>query len=138
MMFDGVYLPAVAYAALASFAFGAAYYGLLSKAWVSAARLSPEQAKPKVTTLALTLFCEFVMAFVLAGVIYHTAEVTLGNGLISAAMIWVGFMLTGHIINHRYQSASWALTIIDSGHWLGVLLIQGAIYGYTASIMVQS
>jgi hypothetical protein len=29
-----------------------------------------------------------------------------------------------------FQGAKGALTVIDGGHWLGVLLIQGAILGW--------
>ena len=33
------------------------------------------------------------------------------------------------LINHRYQMLPLRLTLIDSGHWLGVVLIQGLIIG---------
>lgn len=133
MMFDGVYLPAVVYAALLSFGFGATYYRLLAGPWRRAAGLTQSEAQVKWHTLLLTFACKTLMAFVLAGVIYHTAAVTPRNGIISALMIWAGFMVMGLIINHRHQKAPWALTVINAGHWLGVLVIQGAAYGYFAA-----
>ena len=33
-------------------------------------------------------------------------------------------------VNHAFQGAKRSLTLIDGGHWLGVLLIQGAILGW--------
>jgi hypothetical protein len=71
------------------------------------------------------------MAWVLAGVIGHLGpgEVTLRNGIISAAFVWLGFVITTLTVNNAFQRARWALTLIDGGHWLGVLLLQGAVIG---------
>jgi hypothetical protein len=70
----------------------------------------------------------------LAGVILHLAKAgqpaTVRNGMISAGFIWAGFVMTSLIVNHAFQGAKRALTLIDGGHWLGVLLIQGAILGW--------
>ena len=71
------------------------------------------------------------MAWVLAGVIGHLGaeEVTVRNGVISAAFIWLGFVITTLAVNHAFQGSKRTLTLIDGGHWLGVLLLQGAIIG---------
>ena len=130
MMFDGVNLIAVAVAAVGSFIFGSIWYGLLGKAWMKAAGLTEEQARPDPVTLGLTFACQLVMAFVFAGVIYHAAGLSIRSGIISALMIWVGIVLTTQIINHRYQGRPWSLTFIDCGHWLGVLVVQGIIIGW--------
>ena len=44
-----------------------------------------------------------------------------------AYMLWSGRMGCGR---HAFQGARPSLTFIDGGHWLGVLLIQGAILGW--------
>ena len=125
-------------AALASFAFGAAWYGALAKPWLAArgvddrpqamARLGPIPVPYLITFLA-----ELVMAWMLAGILLHLAQGGLvpgaRNGLISAAFLWLGFVATTLVVNHAFQGAKMALTMIDGGHWLGVLLIQGAILG---------
>ncbi|MEP0235712.1 DUF1761 domain-containing protein [Roseibium sp.] len=129
MMFDGINLLAVLAAAAGSFVFGAIWYGALGKAWMKAASLSPEQTKPAPVTMAIAFVCQFLMAFVLAGVIYHVGGTNLKTGLISAGMVWTGFILTSQIVNHRFQGAPWSLTLIDCGHWLGVLMLQGTIIG---------
>ena len=71
------------------------------------------------------------MAWVLAGVVGHlgTGQVTVANGLISGAFVWFGFIVTSMLVNHGFQGAKASLTLIDSGHWLGVLLVQGLVIG---------
>jgi len=130
MMFDGVNLIAVVAAAIASFVFGAVWYGVLGKAWMKAADLSAEQTKPNPVTLAIAFFCQLVMAFVFAGIVYHTGETSIRTGIISAVMIWVGIVMATQIVNHRFQGKPWSLTLIDGGHWLGVLLVQGIVVGW--------
>ncbi|MBG6157711.1 hypothetical protein IWQ52_003426 [Labrenzia sp. EL_159] len=133
MMFDGVNLIAVAAAAIASFIFGSVWYGVLGKAWMKAASLTEEQTKPDPVTLGLTFVCQIVMAFVFAGIVYHTGETTIRAGIISALMIWIGIIMTTQIINHRFQGKPWSLTFIDGGHWLGVILVQGIVIGWFGS-----
>jgi len=129
-MFEGVNFIAVAAAAIASFIFGAVWYGVLGKAWIQAAGLTKEQTKPDSATLGTAFFCQVIMAFVFAGIIFHTGETTIRAGIISALMIWVGIVMTTQIVNHRFQGKSWNLTLIDGGHWLGVFLIQGILIGW--------
>ncbi len=71
------------------------------------------------------------MAWMLAGVIGHLGpgEVNLHNGVISAAFVWFGFVITTLAVNNAFQGAKRSLTLIDGGHWLGVLLLQGAVIG---------
>ena len=38
-------------------------------------------------------------------------------------------MITAIAVNHSFQMRLGTLTLIDGGHWLGVLLIQGALIG---------
>ncbi|MEP3045339.1 MAG: DUF1761 domain-containing protein [Roseibium sp.] len=130
MMFDGINLIAVAAAAVASFIYGSAWYGVLGKSWMRAADLTEEQTRPDPVILGIAFFCQFIMAFVFAGIVYHSGETTIRNGIISALMIWVGIVMTTQIINHRFQGKPWSLTIIDGGHWLGVLLVQGIVIGW--------
>ena len=127
MAFSGINYFAVLGAAVAAFAFGAAFYGLLGKHWMAAAGLS--EAKPKASNFVISFVCELVMAYLLAGLIGHIGDVTVRIALISAAFIWVGFVATTLIVNHRYGGAKWSLTLIDGAHWLGVLLIMGLVIG---------
>jgi hypothetical protein len=129
---------AILAAAIASWMFGAAWYGALSKPWMAAAGLRAEdmqgpdgRAKPPVIPMIVSFVAEFVMAMILAGVIAHTAKkgVTISSGALVGAICWLGFVITTLATNHAYGRAKPALTVIDGGHWLGVLLIQGIVLG---------
>ena len=72
-----------------------------------------------------------IMAWMLAGVLGHLGpgQVTLRNGVISAAFLWFGFVLTSTVVNNAFAGRAWGLTAIDVGHWLIVLLAMGAVIG---------
>jgi Protein of unknown function (DUF1761) len=133
MQFAGMNYIAIVVAAIAAFAFGAVYYGVLSKQWLAAVGRSEADFRAAgATPFMVSGIAELVMAWVLAGVIGHlgTGMVTIRNGLISALFLWLGFVATTLVVNHAYQGAKRSLTLIDGGHWLGVLLVQGAIIGW--------
>ena len=135
MAFAGLNYWAVIIAAVASFLFGGVWYGLLSQPWMRAIGKTEAEIKSSGRSMpllfAITFVAQLLMAWVLAGIIGHvgTGQVTLKSGLISGAFIWLGFVATTLAVNHGYQGSRWSLTMIDGGHWLGVLLIQGAIIG---------
>lgn len=127
---------AIGLAAVAGFIFGGVWYGVLGRQWMAAIGKSEQEIRssgaPMPLLLGVTFVAQLIMAWVLAGTISHLGEgqVSLRNGVISAGFIWFGFVLTTQIVNHGYQEQKRALTVIDSGHWLGVLLIQGAVIGW--------
>lgn len=136
MDFAGLNYLAVAVAALASYAFGAAWYMSLSKVWMAAlgktkADLQGPDGKPNPVPFVISFACQLLMAYVLAGVIGHLGaeRLTLWNGVVSGALVWLGFVATTLATNHAFQGSRVTLTLIDGGHWLGVLVIQGAIIG---------
>lgn len=137
-LLSGLNVWGVLLAAAASFLFGGVWYGALSQAWMKAAGLSEEQVKgPRGPTLApfvITIIAQILMAWVLAGLLLHLTKAglpaTLRNGLISGFLMWLGFIATTLVVNHQFQMQKPMLTLIDLGHWLGVLLIQGAILGH--------
>jgi hypothetical protein len=50
--------------------------------------------------------------------------------MITGLFLWVGFVITTMAVNHAFQGAKPMLTLIDGGHWLGVLLLQGLMLGW--------
>ena len=129
MVFDVNWL-AVIVATIAGFAVGAAWYTSLSKQWMAAIGKTREQLDAGPVPYVIGIAVELVMAFVLAVVIRSLfGEVNVTNGLTTAALMWVGFVLTTMILNHRYQNMPWQLTLIDGGHMLAVLLVQGLVIG---------
>jgi hypothetical protein len=137
MDFAGVNYLAVLVATGASFMFGGFWYGVLSKPWMAAAGIDKEtidasRKAGRTTWLMIAAFLSsLVMAWVLAGLIGHLGQeqVTIANGIISGAFVWLGFVATTLVTNHGFQLKLGQLTLIDGAHWLGVLLIQGAVIG---------
>ena len=131
MSLAGLNLWGIFVAAIAAFAFGAAWYGALGRQWMAA--LGKTEAdirrRPMAPTYAATFVAQLLMAVMLAGLIWHMGGATVRTGLVSGALIWLGFVATTIFVNHRFQGAAARLTLIDGGHWLGVLLVQGAVIG---------
>ena len=134
MVFAGMNYAAVFAAAVAGFLFGGVYYGVLSNAWLAAIVKSKEDIEKTgmAVPLIVTAISLLLMAWVLAGIIGHlgAGQVTLKSGVISGFMCWLGFVATTISTNHAYQGARGSLTVIDTGYWLGVLLIEGAVIGW--------
>jgi hypothetical protein len=137
MHFAGLSLFAIVLAAVVSFMFGWLWYGILfPKQWMAAAGKTEADLKaqggPTPTPFVISFVALLVMAWVLAGVIGHlgTGAITLRSGLIAGALMWLGFVATTLAVNHTFQGAKPVLTLLDGGHWLGVLLLQGAVIGW--------
>jgi hypothetical protein len=130
------YLPIFA-SAIASFVFGGIWYNVFSKQWMDAVGMSPERVQTDRSSLGLYVLAfvaQLVMAWMLAGILIHLAQgglaTTLRIGLISAGFLWLGFVIPTMVVNYAFHGARQSLTVIDGGHWLGVLLIQGGIMGW--------
>jgi Protein of unknown function (DUF1761) len=138
MHFMNANFIAIVSAAGAAWIFGAVYYGALGKFWVAALGTSMDALKAqnagkssaaKVAPFALSFVAELIMAYVLYGLLMHMNMFNVRAGMISAAIVWFGFVLTTIATNNAYPGRKAMLTVIDAGHWLGVLLIMGGIIG---------
>ena len=135
MAFQPITWLAVLIAAVASFIAGAIWYGVLGRQWMTALDWSDAEkasnTRPPTVAMIVSFVAELAMAFVLAGVIGHLGpgNATIRNGIISGAFIWAGFVVTTLAVNNAYARRKPMLTVIDAGHWLLVLLVQGAVLG---------
>lgn len=122
---------AVALATVASFAFGAVWYMGLSRQWMAALGKSRDQFNQgDFTPFIWSIVVEFVMAYFIALLIPALlGEITVWGGALVGAHMWLGFVITTMIMNHRYEAMKWSLTLIDGAHVLGVLVIQGIVIG---------
>lgn len=133
-------------AAVCAWLFGALYYGTLGRQWVAAQGSTMEEFKARQAArtgklaaqgpFILAFIAQLIMAYVLYGLmkhVAHTAPLTVRNGLISGAFVWFAFILTTMAVNNAFTGRKTMLTAIDAGHWLGVMLIIGAILGAFAS-----
>ena len=104
---------------------------VLGKQWVaSIGKTMDEIDRADYTPYLWSVLCIFVMAYFIALLTPMLTEATnVTNGLIVGAHMWLGFVITSMVLNHRYQGAPWARTMIDGGYLLGVLLIEGVVIG---------
>lgn len=121
---------AIVVAAVASMAFGAAWYTILSKQWLSAIGKTRDQLNASWTPFAWGFAVQLVMAYFIALItpaLFGSTDVW--TGILAGVHMWAGFIITALILNHRYQGLPWKLTAIDGGYLLGVLVIQGIVVG---------
>jgi Protein of unknown function (DUF1761) len=137
MAFAGINHLAVVIAAIAAWLASAAWYMSLCRIWTVALGKTPEQIaadrkKPGAFLPFLyALVANLVIAWMLAGLLGHlgAGQVTWRNGLISAAFLWFGFILTTMTVNYSFSGRDRRLLVIDAGNWLIVLLVIGAVVG---------
>jgi len=133
MKFAGIHYWAVVIAGIVGYAAGALWYWGWSKPWMEAQGFTPESMKANQSPVPylLAFAANLVMAWMLAGVVGHlgTGAVTIRSGVISAAAVWLGFVVTTQTVNYSFGKRPLKLLLIDSGHWLTVLLLQGAVIG---------
>jgi hypothetical protein len=135
MTFAGINNWAVLVAAAAAWGFGGVWYRLLAGPWMAAHGFTAEQIRAHhgkgaaPWPLIVSFVADLIMAWMLAGVVGHLGAVTLVNGVISAFFLWLGFVITTLAVNNMFGLRRHALILIDGGHWLGALLLMGAIIG---------
>ena len=124
----------VVLAAVASMIVGMVWYMGLSKQWIAATGKTREQllgSGGSATPFIIAFVCQLVMAYFLALITpaLMGGAITVGGGIVVGVHMWLGFMLTSMVLNHRYQNMSWNLTLIDGGYLLAVMIVQGLVIG---------
>jgi hypothetical protein len=135
--FAGINYLAVVIAAVAGWLVSAGWYMSLGRVYQAALGKTPEQCKVEMKRpgaflpFIYALLANIIIAWMLAGVLGHLGpgQVTLQNGVISAAFLWFGFIFTTLFVNYSFHGRSMRLILIDLGNWLLVLLVMGAIVG---------
>jgi hypothetical protein len=140
MTFAGINYLAILIAAIVGWVAGAVYYMVLGKQWVAAQGSTMEAFKARQVALkgtsaawlpfALGFLADLAMAWVLAGMVGHLGVVTIRSGVISALFAWAGFVLTTTLVNNAFSGRRYALTAIDSGHWLFALVLMSLVIGW--------
>jgi hypothetical protein len=126
---------AVIIAGVAGWLVGAVWYNVLSKQWLAAQGKTMETAKQEAAgqslpvLLVIVFVANLIMAVMLYGIMTHVGPFTIRSGMISGALIWLGFVITAIATNYAFQGRKPMLTVIDGGYWLAVLLVIGAILG---------
>lgn len=130
---------AVVIGAVLAWLFGAVWYMSLSKPWMAAARINPSKMSGSKAPFIISFVMEILIAIIMSILIgtMTGGEATVTTGLFFAFIFWLGFVFTTQATGHRYQSYGWNLTLIDTGHWLGVFLIIGAVIGFFSGAPVE-
>ena len=133
MDFMAVNWLAVVVAAVVSWVLGAGWYMVLAKQWMGALGKTAEEMKAKspdpapfIWSAAVQLVIAYFLAVLTPAVFDAT---TVANAVQMGVLIWIGFVVTVLIQNHRYQGMPWSLTAIDGGYLLLVLVAQGIVIG---------
>jgi hypothetical protein len=132
--FAGINYLGVILAAVASWLAGAAWYTVLARPWMIAlgktkSELMTPAGTPSPLPFVVAFVAQLVMAWVLAGIVGHVGAVTAVNGIIAGLFAWLGFVVTSLAVNYSFARHQIMLTLIDGGHWLLVLVLQGAMIG---------
>ena len=139
MSFSNVNYLSILVAAVAAWIFGGIYYSTLGRQWMAAQGKTLEQCKAeqagkstaaKTAPFIIVFVGEFIIAWMLYGILFHLNMYSLRGGIISALFCWFGFVLTTIATNNAFQSRRVMLTVIDSIAWLGAFVIIGAIVGW--------
>lgn len=125
-------LVSVIVAAVAAFAFGAAYYMILSKPWMSAAGIKVgEDGKPINSESPVPYIVSFICILLVAGMMRHTFALsgidTFAKGLQSGLGIGLFFITPWIFINTGYSNRPWKLAVIDGGYATAAAAIIGGV-----------
>ena len=136
MTFAGINYLAVVVAAAFALVASTAWYTFLNRIVTpfSAPReQTMKTSKPPGDFLAniCAVVGYLIMAFTLAGLLGHLGpdQVTVGNGVVSGAFVWFGFVLTTMTINYSFSGRDWRRLALHAGSWLIVLIVMGATIG---------
>lgn len=138
MSFAGINYIGVILATVAAFFIGAVWYTFLfQKPWMAAVGMTEEHLKARQSgggpslapLLAGNFIGNLVMAVILSALIHSLAAATFGGGIAVGFFAWLGFVITSMGVNNSFGGRKAALTAIDGGHWLVVLVVMGAIIG---------
>jgi hypothetical protein len=78
----------------------------------------------------------FLVAIVMSAVLYQLLSNLGVMGVMPAATagftIGVGFLLTSTLVNNMFQQKSFALTVIDGGHWVLAVMVEAVVLALLA------
>lgn len=121
---------AVVIAALAAFGLGMVWHSVLFKAWRRAlANTAEVEGRSFVVPFLITFLALLLMSWMLAGLMGHLAQLTVRGGVMTAFLVWTGFVITVMAVSHAFTGAKPMLTVIDGAYWLLALVIMGAVIG---------
>jgi hypothetical protein len=126
---------AIIVAAVAAFALGAFWYSrtLFGRQWMAAHGHTPEKLAAMQSNMGKTYTFSFItyviMAMVLAVLMGLSGAVTVIQGILLAALTWLGFGFTIGLNTNLYSDKPAKAFFIDAGYQLVYVIVMGAIIG---------
>ena len=116
---------------VANMAIGAGWYGYFAEPWMAGNGFTREQIEADNNSMPYVIAAvnSFLMAFVLANVIMWVGVDSWLNGLLTGALMWLGFSGFAFGANHAFESRGFAMWGINSGMYFVGLMVMGAILG---------
>lgn len=121
---------AVLVAALVNMVVGTLWYSptFFGKTWSGLiGHKMEDMRKNGGTSMMVAVLVALVQAFILAHFVRYANATTVVSGAAVALMLWVGFVGATSGLNTAFAGRPWKLWAIDSGYFLVVMLINGAL-----------
>ena len=120
-------------AAVAGYAFGAAWYMALSKQWVAASGIEVDKNGQPANQSKTPFILAGIAMLLVAGMMRHTFAMsgidTLTAGLVGGLGVGLFFISPWIMINNAYGDRPFNLTLIDGGYATFGCAVIGAILG---------
>lgn len=120
-------------AAIAGFAFGAAWYMALSKQWVAASGIEVDENGQPANQSKTPFILAGIAMLLVAGMMRHTFAMsgidTLAAGLVGGLGVGLFFISPWIMINNAYGDRPFNLTLIDGGYATFGCAVIGAVLG---------
>lgn len=120
-------------AAVAGFAFGAAWYMTLSKQWVAASGIEVDENGQPANKSKTPFILAGIAMLLVAGMMRHTFAMsgidTLAAGLVGGLGVGLFFISPWIMINNAYGDRPFNLTLIDGGYATFGCGVIGAVLG---------
>ena len=124
---------AVIVASLAGYALGAAYYTVLAKPWMAAAKFTPEMLEERKSAVKRAYSTaglgSLVSAIMLAIIVQAVGAANAVEGLLTGLIVGVVVTAAGQIANYAFEHRGFKLYVIDAGYPMLQMLVGGAILG---------
>ena len=120
-------------AAIAGFAFGAAWYMVLSKQWVVASGIEVDENGQPANQSKTSFILAGIAMLLVAGMMRHMFAMsgidTLAAGLVGGLGVGLFFISPWIMINNAYGDRPFNLTLIDGGYATFGCAVIGAVLG---------
>ncbi len=119
---------AVLVSGIAFMAIGYIWYGpLFGNMWLKAMDKKKEDMNPSMTPMIWSYVAAAVTSYILAHFIVLAGAATMGEALVTAFWLWLGFVVTATVTNSLYEGVKSTRVWLFVGYELVSLLVAAAI-----------